>query len=116
MQYTSPIIVFGLAFLLAAGGARCVSGEEPLVESVRYLGIQFRDNDVNITGQDAATSIVLPDGKRSFWIFGDTIEGPFPDSLHDIDLTHVLSNTASIIPHQDATNGICRSFSTSKAK
>ncbi|MEM8681749.1 MAG: DUF4185 domain-containing protein, partial [Planctomycetota bacterium] len=77
-----------------------------MIESVRYLGKQFQANEVNITGQDAATSIVLPDGKRSFWIFGDTIEGPFPDSLHNIDLTGVLSNTGSIIPHQDAADGL----------
>jgi hypothetical protein len=80
--------------------------EQPLVESVRDLGVQFRGNDVDITGQDAATSIVLPENKESFWIFGDTIEGPFPESVHNLDLTDVLSNTASIVPHQNASGGI----------
>ena len=75
-----------------------------LVESVRDLGVQFLDNDVNITGQDGSTSILLPGGK-SIWIFGDTIEGPF-DTIRYHPLTDVLSNTASIIPLQDISDGI----------
>ena len=76
----------------------------PLVHSVRDLGVQFMDNPVNITGQDAATSVVLPSGD-SFWIFGDTIEGPF-ETIRHYDLTNVLSNTAAIVPRQDMANGI----------
>lgn len=100
-------ILLGIvALLLASTSLKSAVAEESVVESVRYLGIQFRGNDVDISGQDAATSIVLPDGEKSFWIFGDTVEGPFPESLHDFDLTDVLSNTASIIPHQDAADGL----------
>ena len=103
---SSRIIAVILATVPALAVALSVEGSEPLVESVRYLGIQFRGNDVDISGQDAATSILLPDGKETFWIFGDTIEGPFPESLHNFDLTDVLSNTASLIPVQDIREGI----------
>ena len=78
----------------------------PRVASVRDLGIQFMDNRVNITGQDAATSVVLPDG-NTFWIFGDTIEGPF-ESIRHYDLTEVLSNTAALVPSQPVAQGIQR--------
>ncbi len=97
-----------VALFLASTSFNTLAAEEPVVESARYLGIQFRDNNVDISGQDAATSIVLPGGNESFWIFGDTVEGPFPESLHDFDLTDVLSNTASIIPFQDAADGLQR--------
>ncbi len=77
----------------------------PLLGSVRDLGIQFMDNPLGITGQDAATSVVLPSGD-AFWIFGDTIEGPF-DSIRYHDLSNSLSNTAAIVPkQQDVTRGI----------
>ena len=82
------------------------SRNSPRVHSVRDLGIQFMNNPVNITGQDAATSVVLPDGK-TFWIFGDTIEGPF-DSIRHYDLTKVLSNTAAIVPRHEVSQGIKR--------
>ena len=76
------------------------------VHSVRDLGVQFMDNPVSITGQDAATSVVLPDG-NAFWIFGDTIEGPF-ESIRHYNLTKVLSNTAAIVPRQAVAEGIKR--------
>lgn len=62
--------------------------ESQFVASVRDLGTQFLDNDVDITGQDAVTSVALADGS-TFWIFGDTIEGPF-DSIRGFELTEVL--------------------------
>lgn len=76
----------------------------PLVASVRDLGVQFADNDVDITGQDAVTSVELGDG-TTFWIFGDTIEGPF-DSIRGFELTEVLSNTGAIVPLQDLSDGV----------
>jgi hypothetical protein len=78
--------------------------EEPLVESVRDLGLQFLDNDVNITGQDGITSILLP-GDKTIWIFGDTIEGPF-DTIRYHPLADVLSNTGAIVPLQDLSDGV----------
>lgn len=75
-----------------------------IVQSVRDLGVQFRSNDVNITGQDGATSTLLPDG-RSLWIFGDTIEGPF-ETIRYHPLDDVLSNTGSLIPQQNISDGI----------
>lgn len=78
--------------------------ESPLVASVRDLGTQFLDNDVDITGQDAVTSVDLGDG-TTFWIFGDTIEGPF-DSIRGFELTEVLSNTGAIVPLQDLSEGV----------
>ena len=76
----------------------------PLVESVRDLGVQFLDNDVNITGQDGITSILLPDG-NTFWVFGDTIEGPF-ETIRYHPLEDVLSNTGAIVPLQDLSQGV----------
>jgi Domain of unknown function (DUF4185) len=76
----------------------------PLVATVRDLGVQFRDNDVDITGQDAVSSVMLPESE-TFWIFGDTIEGPF-DTIRGFDLTEVLSNTGAIVPLQDISSGV----------
>ena len=59
-----------------------------LVASIRDLGVQFGDNDLDITGQDAVTSVMLP-GDETFWIFGDTVEGPF-DTIRGFELTEVL--------------------------
>lgn len=84
------------------------SERSELVHSVQDLGIQFMRNSLNITGQDAATSVVLPDG-NTFWIFGDTIEGPY-DSIRYLDLSDMLSNTAALVPQQDVSEGI-RKFS-----
>jgi len=78
---------------------------QPRVVSVRDLGLQFLDNPLHITGQDGATSTLLPNG-ASFWMFGDTIEGPF-ESIRNYDLSEVLSNTASIVPVQGVSQGIC---------
>ncbi|HEY3393241.1 MAG TPA: hypothetical protein VGK58_11060, partial [Lacipirellulaceae bacterium] len=75
-----------------------------LVGRARHLGSQFLDNSVGVTGMDGATSTVLPSGK-SLWIFGDTVEGPFK-SIHGLDLTRLRSNTAAIVPPQDASQGI----------
>ena len=75
-----------------------------LVASVRYLGNQFLDNSVGVTGADGATSTVLPTGE-SLWVFGDTVEGPF-DTIRGLDLAQFCSNTAAIVPRQDASHGI----------
>jgi hypothetical protein len=74
------------------------------VASVKNLGSQFLDNQVRITGTDCASSIVLPTGD-SLWLFGDTVEGPFK-SIRNLDLTGLRSNTAAIVPPQDASQGI----------
>src|SRR5688572_1178097 len=76
----------------------------PLVASVRDLGVQFSANDLDITGQDAVTSVMLP-GDETFWIFGDTVEGPF-DTIRGFELTEVLSNTGAIVPLQDISDGV----------
>lgn len=76
----------------------------PLVASVRDLGEQFMDNEFNITGHDCASSITLP-GDRTFWIFGDTVEGEF-ETIRYHPLTDVLSGTGAIVPLQDLSNGV----------
>lgn len=76
----------------------------PLVAAVRDLGVQFMNNDVDITGQDAVSSMALAGGD-TFWVFGDTIEGPF-DSIRGFELTEVLSNTGAIVPLQDLSQGV----------
>ncbi|MCA9236391.1 MAG: DUF4185 domain-containing protein [Planctomycetales bacterium] len=101
---------------LAAGGiatvassvARGAPAEAPakLVASARPLGELFRGNLFDITGQDAATSLVLPSG-NALWVFGDTVEGPF-ESIRELDLADKLSNTAAIVPPQDASAGLPR--------
>ncbi|WP_246043228.1 hypothetical protein [Tessaracoccus massiliensis] len=78
--------------------------DSPLVASVRDLGVQFLDNDINISGQDAVTSVELP-GDETFWIFGDTLEGPF-ETVRYLSLMEVLSNTGAIVPLQDISDGI----------
>jgi hypothetical protein len=77
---------------------------ESLVESVRYLGKQFINSPVAVTGLDGATSTKLPSGE-SLWLFGDTVEGPFT-SIRAVDLKDKLSNTAAVVPAQDALVGI----------
>lgn len=71
---------------------------------VRDLGLQFADNPVGITGQDGATSIVLS-RRKTLWTFGDTLDFPFA-SIRQHDLKDVLSNTAAVVPIQDASDGI----------
>ncbi len=96
--------VWGQVSARKPGTPPAASNQRPLVASVRDLGIQFRDNPVKITGQDAASAISLPNGD-AFWIFGDTVEGPF-ESIRNLDLHGMLSNTACIVPPQDASRGI----------
>lgn len=74
------------------------------IAGVRYLGKQFQDNLLGITGQDCASSIELPSGD-ALWLFGDTIEGPF-ESIRGLPLEDKLSNTAAIVPPQDVSQGI----------
>jgi hypothetical protein len=96
----------GVPASTAIGGQR-TSGAAPdgsPVESVRYLGNQFLDNTVGVTGADGATSVVLPSGE-SLWVFGDTVEGPFK-SIHGLDLTPLRSNTAALVPQQNVSDGI----------
>ncbi|MEO2049129.1 MAG: DUF4185 domain-containing protein [Pirellulales bacterium] len=78
--------------------------QKSVCTSIRDLGLQFLDNRLRITGQDGATSSRLPNGD-AFWMFGDTIEGPF-ETIRNHDLTEVLSNTASVVPSQDVAQGI----------
>ena len=80
------------------------AAKQPICQSVRDLGLQFLDNPLRITGQDGATSTRLPSGD-AFWLFGDTIEGPF-DTIRNHDLTDVVSNTAAIVPAQNVAQGI----------
>ncbi len=75
-----------------------------LVARARHLGSQLLDNQVGVTGMDGATSTVLPSG-QSLWVFGDTVEGPFK-SIHGLDLARLRSNTAAIVPAQDASQGV----------
>ena len=87
----------------------CAAEEKTLLErsqiaSVRLLGKQFLDNPVNVTGLDGATSTKLPSGE-ALWMFGDTVEGPFK-SIRDLELTHLCSNTAAVVPRQDVAEGI----------
>lgn len=89
---------------LAGRSALAESGLSPNVDSVRYLGNQFQHNSVGATAFDGATSTPLPTGD-ALWIFGDTIEGPF-ESIRGLDLSDKLSNTAAIVPAQDASQGI----------
>jgi Domain of unknown function (DUF4185) len=77
---------------------------QSLVARARYLGSQFLDNSVGVTGMDGATSTVLPSG-NALWVFGDTVEGPFK-SIHGLDLSQLRANTAAIVPAQDASQGI----------
>jgi Domain of unknown function (DUF4185) len=84
--------------------ARAESEEHTLVESVRYVGKQFQNNPVKVTGLDGATSTKLPSGD-ALWVFGDTVEGPFT-SIATVDLKDKLSNTAAVVPAQDAADGI----------
>jgi hypothetical protein len=85
----------------ATGG---IPSSHPLVSKIGDLGKQFLNNPVGVTGADGATSTVLPSGE-SLWVFGDTVEGPFK-SIHGLDLTNLRSNTAAIVPKQNASDGI----------
>lgn len=99
-----PVSVVGGESPPSTAGGGSQPEDQSLVRSIRDLGVQFRGNNVNVTGQDAATSIALPDG-RAMWLFGDTIEGPF-QSIRNHDLTSVLSNTGMLVPPQDVSTGI----------
>src|SRR5262245_6411139 len=77
---------------------------ESLGAKARYLGKQFLNNPLGVTGADGATSTVLPNGE-SLWVFGDTVEGPF-ETIRGLDLTPFNSNIAAIVPHQDVSSGI----------
>jgi hypothetical protein len=99
--------------LAVASPPRVLLGQQPATESpseespvavVRYLGNQFLDNAVGVTGADGATSTVLPSGD-ALWVFGDTVEGPFK-TIHGLDLTPLRSNTAALVPRQSVSAGI----------
>ena len=106
------------AFLAVAGGTllgaaplRWAAGGEPdekasnsLVESARYVGSQFLNNPVGVTGADGATSILLPNG-QSLWVFGDTLVKPFK-SIHEVELKLLPSNTAALVLNHDIARGI----------
>jgi hypothetical protein len=102
---TSTIISGALPkFSRLALAAELGESTESPVASARYLGKQFLENDVGVTGADGATSTVLPSGE-SLWVFGDTIEGPF-ETVHGLDLTKFRSNTAALVPRQDVSQGV----------
>ena len=86
--------------------------EPPLVSAVRDLGVQFMDNPLDITGHDCASSIPLPGG-QSFWIFGDTMEGPF-ETIRNHPLDDVISGTGAIVPIQDLSQRRPRRSATSR--
>jgi hypothetical protein len=99
-----------VATLIGVLGATPLVGAElpdsPRVAIVRQLGDQFQPNTVGITGQDGATSVTLPEG-GAIWTFGDTVEGKF-ESIRGLDLADKLSNTAALVPAQDASTGVRR--------
>lgn len=103
--------VNGIAQLSLAAPA-----ESSRVASVRLLGNQFSNNPVSVTGQDGATSLLLP-SDDALWLFGDTVEGPF-ESIRGLSLEDKLSNTGALVPPQDASRGIekFRFLSTSDGK
>lgn len=78
--------------------------ESSRVAGVRLLGNQFGNNPVNVTGQDAATSIQLPTGD-ALWLFGDTVEGSF-ETIRGLPLEDKLSNTGALVPPQNVSAGI----------
>lgn len=105
-------IQYSIAGLLAGGSwfhaptaiGETTSSSSSHVAAVRYLGKQFQDNPVGVTGQDCASSLLLPSGD-ALWLFGDTIEGPF-ESIRGLALDDKLSNTAALVPQQDVSEGI----------
>lgn len=78
--------------------------QSSLVVSIRDIGVQFRDNDVHITGHDGCTSQLLPDG-RAIWVYGDTVIQKF-DDIHKVDIGTMLTGSACIVPPQDVSRGI----------
>jgi hypothetical protein len=101
------ILILVVLIPASCGTASHVRGEstaDTYVATVRYLGKQFQGNSLNLTGQDCASSIVLPSGE-ALWVFGDTIEGPF-ESIRGLPLDDKLSNTAAIVPRQNVAEGI----------
>ncbi len=105
IQYSTSGLLLGA--ILAQGSLTIgETTDSSRVSAVRYLGKQFQENPVGVTGQDCASSIVLPSGE-AFWLFGDTIEGPF-ESIRNLPLGDKLSNTAAIVPKQDVSDGIKR--------
>jgi Domain of unknown function (DUF4185) len=88
----------------AQPAASSASTDESPVSAVRYLGKQFLNNPVGVTGADGATSLVLPSG-QSLWVFGDTVEGPF-ETIRGLNLTPFNSNTGALVPRQELSSGI----------
>src|SRR5262245_44517313 len=99
-------LVAGSLRVRPMGAQPATSTPESPVATVRYLGQQFRNNPLGVTGADGATSTVLPNGEF-LWVFGDTVEGPF-ETIRGLDLTPFNSNTAAIVPRQDVSSGIKR--------
>lgn len=99
-----------LGRVLAAGLVLCVApafGEvfdSARIDGTRLLGPLFQNNAVNITGQDAASSILLPT-RDALWLFGDSVEGPF-ETIRGLSLDDKLSNTGAVVPLQNAADGI----------
>ena len=103
IQYSTSGLLLG-AVLAQGSRAMAETTDSSRVSAVRYLGKQFQDNPIGVTGQDCASSIVLP-SSEAFWLFGDTIEGPF-ESIRGLALDDKLSNTAAVVPKQDVSEGI----------
>lgn len=105
IQYSTSGMLLG-ACCARPSIVRADTTTDSRVVAARYLGKQFQDNGLRLTGQDCASSIVLP-SDEAFWVFGDTIEGPF-ESIRNLPLDDKLSNTAAIVPRQDVSEGIKR--------
>lgn len=78
---------------------------EELIAMVREVGPTFLNN-VHVTGQDGATSIVL-DHHRALWVFGDTVTEPF-ESIRTVDLSRVISSCGMVVRRQPVGAGIAR--------
>lgn len=103
IQYSTSGLLIGTSWAQTQRAMGDVK-DSSKVSAVRFLGKQFQNNPLGLTGQDCASSIVLP-SSEAFWLFGDTIEGPF-ESIRGLALDDKLSNTAAVVPRQDVSQGI----------
>ncbi len=74
------------------------------VKNARDLGILFKDNNVNMIGQDAAYSIPIH-ANEIFWGFGDTFVGSFDETGRRI-LKAMPSNTGLICSSKNPAEGL----------
>src|SRR5262249_34119788 len=100
----TALVVVSKKAVAAAEPSSSALQDSSKVASANFLGSQFLANSVGITGADCASSIPLS-VTNSLWIFGDTVEGPFK-TIRNLDLTKLRSNTAALVPQQNASRGI----------